>query len=260
MDKRIIGGFNLPGNTAPYAVHLTFTSGDSSFVCGGTIISPTHIATAAHCVFDENNNLYSLTGTKIGYGDDSISKQSFTNPTKITPHPDYVPAVIGAHGQNDIAILEVAGFDFGSDAVAILVYNGAIPAGQQLIALGWGNTVSNNDPNSQPDVLKAADVFVGDVEGCKTFDPEYESSDGPLICTLNKYDPGNATCKGDSGTGVVIVVDNKSYFAGMVSEGGRLKDPTCGTADGYSLFTHVAAQLDFISSVTGLTSEYFTGA
>ncbi|KAJ2889662.1 hypothetical protein GGI21_006478, partial [Coemansia aciculifera] len=72
------------------------------------------------------------------------------------------------------------------------------------------------------------------------------------------YDPGNATCKGDSGTGVVIVVNNKSYLAGTVSEGGRLMDPTCGTADGYSLFTHVAAQLEFISSATGLGADYFT--
>ncbi|KAJ2741307.1 hypothetical protein GGI20_005281 [Coemansia sp. BCRC 34301] len=258
MDKRIIGGASLPNNVAPYAVHLTFTAGDKAFVCGGTIISPSHILTAAHCVYDQNNKLYDLANTKIGYGDESISKQAFINPTKITAHPDYAPFANGAHGHNDIAIIEVAGFDPAQYTGYISVYNGAIPAGQQLTALGWGNTVSNNDPSSQPDVLKAANVFVGDVEGCKTFAPDYESSDGPHICTLNKYDPGNSTCKGDSGTGVLIVINDAVYLAGVVSEGGRLGDSTCGTADGYSLFTHVAAQFDFISGATGLGADFFT--
>ncbi|KAJ2818261.1 hypothetical protein GGI24_005152 [Coemansia furcata] len=260
MDKRIIGGSSLPGNTAPYIVHLTFTEGEQTYVCGGTVISPRHIVTAAHCVFSPSNSLYSVIGTNIGFGDDSISKQTILNPIKITAHPGYVPATTGQHGVNDIAIIEVAGFGAWVDVIPISIYNGAIPAGQQLTALGWGSTVSNNDPNSQPDVLKAANVWVGDVEGCKNFAPEYTSSDGPLICTLNKYDPGNSTCKGDSGTGVIIVVNGKSYIAGLVSEGGRSNDPTCGTADGYSLFTHVAAQLDFISDVTGIASSYYTNA
>ncbi|KAJ2421733.1 hypothetical protein GGF41_003759, partial [Coemansia sp. RSA 2531] len=72
------------------------------------------------------------------------------------------------------------------------------------------------------------------------------------------YSPGHSTCKGDSGTGVMIAVNNNVYLAGIVSEGGRLNDPTCGTADGYSLFTHVAAQFDFISSATGLGADFFT--
>ncbi|KAJ2460221.1 hypothetical protein GGF42_000985 [Coemansia sp. RSA 2424] len=260
IDKRIIGGTSLPGNIAPYAVQLTFTASQGSFICGGTVISPKHIVTAAHCVYDQNNKLYDLAETKIGYGDSSISKQAFVNPTKITAHPGYVPTAIGAHGLNDIAIIEVASFGSTRNVVPVSIYNGAIPAGQRLTALGWGNTVSNNDPKSQPDVLKAANVWVGDVEGCRAFAPEYVSSDGPLICTLNKYAPGNSTCKGDSGTGVMIALNNKSYIAGLVSEGGRLNDPTCGTADGYSLFTHVAAQLRFISSATGIASEYFTRA
>ncbi|KAJ2864397.1 hypothetical protein GGH94_002955 [Coemansia aciculifera] len=258
MEKRIVGGFDLPDNGAPYTVFLTFTKNQASYICGGTVISPNHIVTAAHCVFDSNQQLYTVDEVRVGYGDDSISQQSFVNPSKITAHPGYVTSTVGAHGLNDIAIIEVASFDSAHAPVYVPIYNGAIPAGQQLVALGWGNTVSNNDPKSQPDELKGASVWVGDVEGCKTFAPEYESSDGPLICTLNKYSPGHSTCKGDSGTGVMIAVNNNVYLAGIVSEGGRLNDPTCGTADGYSLFTHVAAQFDFISSATGLGADFFT--
>ncbi|KAJ1999349.1 hypothetical protein GGI04_004605, partial [Coemansia thaxteri] len=36
MEKRIIGGYDLPGDAAPFAVHLEFTGTKGSFVCGGT--------------------------------------------------------------------------------------------------------------------------------------------------------------------------------------------------------------------------------
>ncbi|KAJ2901002.1 hypothetical protein GGI21_004734, partial [Coemansia aciculifera] len=87
-----------------------------------------------------------------------------------------------------------------------------------LTALGWSSTVRNNDPKSQPDVLRGVNLFVGDVEGCKTIDSNYESSDGPLICTLNKYNSGNATCAGNAGTAVVVTANNSSYLAGIASE------------------------------------------
>ncbi|KAJ2483131.1 hypothetical protein EV174_003031 [Coemansia sp. RSA 2320] len=259
MEKRIIGGYDLPGDAAPFAVHLEFTGTKGSFVCGGTVITPKHVLTAAHCVFTEDGHLYLPSNTTVGYGDDSLTKQKVIRPTKLIPHPEYSAATATTRGVNDIAIIEVEGFDATLNVGTLPIYAGAVPAGQELVALGWGTTVSNNDPHTLPDTLKGAQLHVGDAEGCQVYDPDYTSSDGPRICTLNKYNPGTSTCKGDSGTGVVIVSDSKVYLAGLDSEGGRVNnDPTCGTADGYTLFTHVYNQLAFIMQYTGYPLEYLT--
>ncbi|KAJ2005362.1 hypothetical protein GGI04_002275, partial [Coemansia thaxteri] len=260
LEKRIIGGFDVPDNSASFAVYLEFTKPFGRGFCGGTIISPKHIVTAAQCVLNDMNQVYRVNDTTIGYGNVYRSKQKQIRPTKITVHPKFVPSTDSSHNLNDVAIIEVEGLDWTSSIREISIYAGAIPAGQSIIALGWGSTVASSDSNEWPDKLKGAKLQVGDAAGCQVFDTEYKSSDGPRICTLNKYNPGTATCRGDSGTGALLAVNNKLYLAGLGSEGGRLNDPTCGTADGYSLFTHVSPMMDFITKTTGYTAEYLTRA
>ncbi|KAJ2798484.1 hypothetical protein H4R20_004803 [Coemansia guatemalensis] len=246
LDKRIIGGYDLPDRAAPFAVHLSFTTGKGEeYVCGGTIITKNHIVTASHCVFQPSGKLYQPSKTIIGYGNDKRESQQHVKATNIQSHPKY-----SGDGSkplaNDIAIITIPTLTFNDYVKAAPIYVGQIPAEKVGIALGWGAQKKDNDPNTLADELKAVKLKVGDVEGCKKFDSSYVSSNGSRICTLNKYSPGNSTCKGDSGTGFFIIENNTAYFAGIDSQGGRLNDPTCGTSDGYTLFTHVQYYRDFI--------------
>ena len=49
---RIVGGKEAVQNSIPWQINIRYKGDDSSF-CGGSIIAPNRILTAAHCVMDE---------------------------------------------------------------------------------------------------------------------------------------------------------------------------------------------------------------
>ncbi|KAJ2455091.1 hypothetical protein EV183_001020 [Coemansia sp. RSA 2336] len=252
LERRIIGGYDLPDNAAPFEVHLASTTDDGlEFLCGGTLVTDRHIVTAAHCVYQPNGQLYAPSNVKVGYGSDKLSDQLSTPAIKITPHSQYGASTDNnvTVGVNDIAVIEVDSLSTNQFVAPVEIFTGSLQPNAELIAVGWGTQVSNNSVATLAKELKAAKLLVGDVEGCRKFDPFYDGANGPRICTLNKPRPGSSTCKGDSGSGAFVVLDNKAYLAGVDSQGGRQNDPTCGTADGYTLFTNVKSYIPFINQV-----------
>ncbi|ORX65813.1 trypsin-like serine protease [Linderina pennispora] len=258
LNKRIIGGYLLGSHGAPYAVKIAIDMGNNEILsCGGSILTKNHILTAAHCVVDDaGTGVLKPSQFTIGYGDSLIKNQKTVQGTKVFMHPGFKQQKVNA---NDLAIIQVPDISLdGKSARAISIFTGSIDEGQMLVAMGWGTTKTDNDPDSLSDELKAALVHVGDKKSCQKFDPQYQSSNGNKVCALNKFSPGNSTCKGDSGSAVVIKGPGGYYLAGLVSQGGRRVNSNCGTPDGYSLFTRISSHLDFIASVTGADNSTLT--
>lgn len=56
-EGRIVGGTTIPIGSAPYQVSLQY---QGAHTCGGSIISPTFVLTAAQCVFTSDVQLLTV--------------------------------------------------------------------------------------------------------------------------------------------------------------------------------------------------------
>ncbi|KAJ2726661.1 hypothetical protein GGI07_000384 [Coemansia sp. Benny D115] len=257
MNKRILGGFDFADNGTPFAVYIKTSIGEHSYACGGTLIAPNVVLTAAHCMHGDSNKVAEPMNVTIGYNSDDLTKMNTVKAITIAVHPDYAPLTETTNVQNDIALIEIPEITLTDTVQTVPIYNGSISSGDELVAVGWGATVSSHDVKSLPYEIKGAVLKVGDDETCSQLIPDYESPNGPTICTLNKLSPGNSTCKGDSGSGVFVLVDNTPYLIGLSSAIGSPTTTNCGTPDGFGLYTNVRSYLDFITGVTSIDANKF---
>lgn len=198
-----------PADSGPWAARL-FTGGREN--CSATIIKPTWILTAQHCV--TNGDL----SFRIGNVDQTQGEEAAQVPDGIHEHPTA-----------DLALVEI---DHAVEAeYAVLGEQGAVNPGDTVQTYGWGATCTDRpEIECQSQYLKVADVDVTQVgNGC------------------TDYRGGSAVCA-SRGDGIPAGGDSGGpMFAGNVQVGvASTSDRQTSTA-----YTHVADYRDWIDQVTG---------
>ncbi|KAJ2830177.1 Transmembrane protease serine 5 [Coemansia sp. 'formosensis'] len=254
LEKRIIGGFLMPDTMAPYSVSMLKTDGLQQFTCGGTIISPNFIVTAAHCVVSQANLQLPAANVTIGYGSMNKDKQKTIQAKGVYIHPQYLNGA-NRDVRYDIALVKVKTLKFNNFTSSIPIYNGAIGADQKLMAMGWG-AAEVNAPNLN--MLRGTIVTSGDPTTCQMYYPDFTDNNGPQICTLGNLNPGSSTCSGDSGSGVVASNNGIVMLGGFDSIGVFTVGSKCGDPNTAHFYIHVAYHLDFITKTTNITKEVLT--
>ncbi|MER6224272.1 trypsin-like serine protease [Streptomyces sp900105755] len=251
VSPKIIGGGTTTISTAPWMAQLWYydtkgtssTSDDVGFFCGGSVISPTKILTAAHCVKGykwSTTESVVITGTASlpttnSDGSDNLHGGTVSAVLRQWNHPSYAVSRNGAPN-NDIAVLTLAApvkatpirMTTSTDTAS---YTGT--AAQAAKAYGWGRTSSASDDIS--DTLKTATLPIKSDATCTG---AYGSTDfvkGHMVCAGNATgsDTGTtATCNGDSGGPLVV----GGRIVGVVSWG--VED--CVEKGSYSVFTKVS--------------------
>ncbi|MBL0697966.1 trypsin-like serine protease [Comamonas sp. JC664] len=206
LEQDIIGGSNTTIEQNPWQV--TLQSGTFHF-CGGSILTPEWILTAAHCVVDG-----APSRILAGSADRQTVVQS-RSVSRVIIYPGYVDANQG----KDIALLRLSspltlngttvqriGIVSAADAAS-----GATAQGVVARVTGWGTTSTSSSPR----ILQTVDVnLITNAQAQSQYPRETIGAD-----QLGAASPGKDACQGDSGGPLSVIHNGAIKLAGIVSWG-----------------------------------------
>ena len=192
VPDRIVGGTVAVPHSIPFQVGLTTSPSGTSPFCGGSLISASHVLTAAHCTVGR-----SAASIRVIVGDHNFQVtgdgEQYFAVQSILIHPNYNFANSLAF---DFSILKLATAVVLPSPTAGIV---CLPldvsqtfAGASLTISGWGTTSSSG---IQSPALKVATVNGITNTACQANYPQETLGTYHLCAALTNTD----TCQGDSG-------------------------------------------------------------
>ncbi|MFO0596419.1 MAG: trypsin-like serine protease [Myxococcaceae bacterium] len=233
VEGRIVGGTDADIAAVPWQVAVM----DASWFqyCGGSIIAPSWVLTAAHCEVK--------VGDKIGAANSKLSTIRTAGQIRTVTQAITFPGYVTSEKGKDVMLVQVnAPFDLsGANAKAIPLATEADAAlfapGKVVTVSGWGTTRSNG---SSPDGLKRVDVDV-------STQAQISSAYGTLTADqLGAMRAGKDSCQGDSGGPLFVGSGSSAKLVGVVSWG-----EGCAVAGKPGMYARVASFQSWIASKIG---------
>jgi secreted trypsin-like serine protease len=259
LSPRVINGTTATSADMPYLVALVDTSRMSregafqAQFCGGALVTPTKVVTAAHCVVDETTSAVSNPADI-----EVVPGPSLKNPliapipvVSVSVHPNYDID----SSKNDIAVLTLSAPLQGvrtitpvtpAEVASFVISGGAVRAG------GWGNTKAGG--KDFPDIFRIANLSIFPDTMCggrgtyavngvnfKAFGAS-EADPTTMLCAGAADTAGRIidSCQGDSGGPLVSALGGTERLIGVVSWGDECASKYPG------VYARVSAMYDFL--------------
>jgi secreted trypsin-like serine protease len=257
------GGTTLPIAQAPYVAWL-------GGQCTGTLISPTRILTAAHCLDGQDvADARVLVGVDGNTLTGAVSKLAV--PVRgYALHPKFKLAFPFAHNspQDAIAVNDV-GLILLKKPIATIAPvrlagagDGALEAGGAAAAiLGYGITGPETDAGPPPTApLQQGALSVLGASDCEKAYPR--AIQAAMICTADtahQAPPFVMACPGDSGGPVIVQTPSGPVQIGVTSWGAEVMEVGCGQRALPNVAMRVSSYASFINRAKPVIQPYTTG-
>jgi len=207
IKPRIINGTEVSQNDETWRFIVALKKNGEQY-CGGSLIAPNWILTAAHCLSDNDDNpLVSTVYDSVGTASYNLTTMINKDVKRFIVHPKFN----GNTMDNDIALIEL---DSNVSNITPIMYDTKHPLtpGTQTKVAGWGNmrTVSHLYPNDLRDALTPIIDF-NQCNASSSYDGRLTQN---MICA-GYFVSNRDNCDGDSGG--PLIIDNT--LVGIVSTG-----------------------------------------
>ncbi|XP_076781084.1 transmembrane protease serine 4 isoform X1 [Arvicanthis niloticus] len=229
---RVVGGVEASVDSWPWQVSIQY---NKQHVCGGSILDPHWILTAAHCF----RKYLDVPSWKVRAGSNKLGNSPSLPVAKIfiaEPNPLYPK-------EKDIALVKLQmplTFSGSVRPICLPFSDEVLIPTTPVWVIGWGFTEENGGKMS--DTLLQASVQVIDSTRCNAEDAYQGEVTAEMLCAGTPQG-GKDTCQGDSG-GPLMYHSDKWQVVGIVSWGHG-----CGGPSTPGVYTKVTAYLDWIYNV-----------
>jgi len=230
----IVGGHLSTQDGREFMAALMQEESGTGFLCGGSLIAPYFVLTAAHCI----SNVAS-----VRIGNVSRSHGELFLIDEIIVHPDYDASTSHA---NDIALLRLASPVYDISPIQLNLGNSSSEleiAGIDVVIAGWGvleegvaGTYAERDNLREADIEIISDDYCGSSTSYGVlFEATY------MICAGNTSGTEDS-CQGDSGGPMFYEGYVESIQIGITSFGAG-----CAEAGYPGVYVRISAYEDFIN-------------
>ncbi|XP_030385676.1 seminase [Scaptodrosophila lebanonensis] len=227
-NARIVGGTPVDIGSVPYLINLRLNGG---FICGGALVKPTHVITAAHCVKGVAASKLLVVGGATLLSEPGVQR---------TVAKVYVPkSYNGRTLHYDVAVLKLTSPLTGNKIGTIGLCNSSWNVGDLVKISGWGQVTERSQTVSLH--VRSAEVALVSRKSCISQYRLRGTITSTMFCASV---PGvKDACDGDSGGPAVY----QNKLCGIVSWG-----IGCAQRKSPGVYTNVKTVRTFIDKALGM--------